>query len=120
MGLRSLNHRDFRLFWAGQLVSLIGTWMQSVGQSWLVLELTNSPFRLGLIGTLVQIHAEGLPQAGRDSSVLLDVVAGVRYAIGTAELRLILSLMLSVSLFVMNHVGSISAREWTTGIHKGL
>ncbi|HSD50891.1 MAG TPA: MFS transporter [Candidatus Methylomirabilis sp.] len=51
-GLRALNHRDFRLFWTGQLISLIGTWMQSVGQSWLVLELTNSPFRLGLIGAL--------------------------------------------------------------------
>jgi MFS family permease len=51
-GLRALNHRDFRLFWSGQLVSLIGNWMQSVGQAWLVLELTNSPFRLGLIGTL--------------------------------------------------------------------
>lgn len=51
-GLRALNHRDFRLFWTGQLISLIGTWMQSVGQSWLVLELTNSPFKLGLIGTL--------------------------------------------------------------------
>jgi MFS family permease len=51
-GLRALRHRDFRLFWSGQLVSLIGTWMQSVGQSWLVLELTNSPFRLGMIGTL--------------------------------------------------------------------
>ena len=51
-GLRALRHRDFRLFWSGQMVSLIGTWMQSVGQSWLVLELTNSPFRLGLIGTL--------------------------------------------------------------------
>lgn len=51
-GLRALGHRDFRVFWFGQLVSLIGTWMQSVGQSWLVLELTNSPFRLGLIGAL--------------------------------------------------------------------
>lgn len=51
-GLRALGHRDFRLFWCGQLVSLIGTWMQSVGQAWLVLELTNSPFRLGLIGAL--------------------------------------------------------------------
>jgi MFS family permease len=51
-GVRALGHRDFRLFWSGQLVSLIGTWMQSVGQSWLVLELTNSPFRLGMIGTL--------------------------------------------------------------------
>jgi MFS family permease len=52
VGLRALNHRDFRLFISGQLISLIGTWMQSVAQSWLVLELTNSAFKLGLIGTL--------------------------------------------------------------------
>lgn len=52
MLLRALRHRDFRLFWSAQLVSLIGTWMQSVAQSWLVLELTNSPFRLGLVSTL--------------------------------------------------------------------
>jgi MFS family permease len=51
-GLRALNHRDFRLFFTGQLISLVGTWMQSVGQSWLVLELTNSPFKLGVIGAL--------------------------------------------------------------------
>jgi len=51
-GLRALNHRDFRRFWTGQLISLVGTWMQSVGQSWLVLELTNSPFKLGLISAL--------------------------------------------------------------------
>jgi len=51
-GLRALNHRDFRLFISGQLISQIGTWMQSVAQSWLVLELTNSPFRLGLISAL--------------------------------------------------------------------
>jgi predicted MFS family arabinose efflux permease len=50
-GLRALNHRDFRLFWSGQLVSLVGTWMQSVAQSWLVLQLSDSPLRLGLIGT---------------------------------------------------------------------
>jgi MFS family permease len=50
--LRAFASRDFRLFFAGQLVSLVGTWMQSVAQSWLVLELTDSPFRLGLVGTL--------------------------------------------------------------------
>src|SRR5437773_7628764 len=49
--LRALNHRDFRVFWTGQLVSLIGTWMQSVAQSWLVLQLSGSPLKLGLIGT---------------------------------------------------------------------
>jgi MFS family permease len=50
--LRALNHRDYRLFWSGQVLSLVGTWMQSLGQAWLVLELTGSPFRLGLIGAL--------------------------------------------------------------------
>jgi len=51
-GFSALNQRDFRVFWSGQLVSLIGTWMQRVGQAWLVLELTNSPFKLGLISSL--------------------------------------------------------------------
>jgi MFS family permease len=50
--LAALRHRDFRLFWSGQLVSLIGTWMQSVGQAWLVLELTGSPLQLGLVTAL--------------------------------------------------------------------
>ncbi|MGH7332471.1 MAG: MFS transporter [Candidatus Rokuibacteriota bacterium] len=40
------------MFWSGQLVSLIGTWMQSVGQAWLVLELTGSPFQFGLVTAL--------------------------------------------------------------------
>jgi MFS family permease len=51
-GLRALSYRDYRLFWIGQLLSRIGTWMQSVAQAWLVLELTGSAFRLGLISTL--------------------------------------------------------------------
>ena len=49
---RSLRHRNFRLFWSGQLVSLIGTWMQTVAQAWLVLELTHSSFKLGVISAL--------------------------------------------------------------------
>jgi MFS family permease len=49
---RALNHRDFRRFLGAQVISQLGSWMQSVAQSWLVLELTNSPFRLGLLGTL--------------------------------------------------------------------
>src|SRR5712692_9184648 len=50
--LRAFRHRDFRYFWAGQLVLLVGTWMQSVGQAWVVLELTHSPFKLGVISAL--------------------------------------------------------------------
>lgn len=51
-GLRALNHREYRRFFVAQLVALVGSWMQTVAQSWLVLQLTDSPFRLGLIGTL--------------------------------------------------------------------
>lgn len=51
-GLRALDHADFRRFYAAQVVSQVGTWMQSIAQAWLVLSLTDSPLRLGLIGTL--------------------------------------------------------------------
>lgn len=49
-GLRPFGHRAFRLLWSGQAVSLVGTWMQQVAQSWLVLELTGDPVALGLVG----------------------------------------------------------------------
>lgn len=42
-------HRNFRLFWIGQTISLIGTWMQQVGQGWLALQLSNSAFIVGLV-----------------------------------------------------------------------
>ena len=45
----ALRHYNFRLFWFGQMISLVGTWMQNVGQGWLVLQLTNSAFLLGLV-----------------------------------------------------------------------
>lgn len=47
---RALRNRDFRLFWAGNFLSNIGTWMQNVAQGWLVLQLTNSAFWLGVVG----------------------------------------------------------------------
>jgi predicted MFS family arabinose efflux permease len=50
--LRALNSPDFRRFFTAQAISQVGTWMQSVAQAWLVLQLTDSPLLLGLIGTL--------------------------------------------------------------------
>src|SRR5437660_9329694 len=54
---RALRHRNFQLFFAGQLVSLSGTWMQSVAQSWLVYRLTGSAMLLGFVGfaTLIPV-----------------------------------------------------------------
>jgi MFS family permease len=48
----ALRHRNYRLFWFGQLISLTGTWMQTTGQAWLVLELTHSAWLLGVVGAL--------------------------------------------------------------------
>jgi MFS family permease len=49
----ALKHRNFRLFWMGQAISLIGTWMQNIAQAWLVLELTkSSAFWLGVVSAL--------------------------------------------------------------------
>lgn len=51
---RALRHRNFRLFTAGQSLSLIGTWMQQVAVSWLVYRMTGSAFLLGLVGFVSQ------------------------------------------------------------------
>jgi len=48
--MRALRNRNFRLFWSGNFLSNIGTWMQNVAQGWLVLLLTNSAFWLGVVG----------------------------------------------------------------------
>jgi MFS family permease len=52
---RSLRHRNFRLFFSGQLISLVGTWMQSIAEAWLIYRLTGSSVLLGLLGFVSQI-----------------------------------------------------------------
>jgi MFS family permease len=64
--ISALRQRNFRLFWSGQLVSVMGSWMQTIGQAWLVLELTHNAFQLGVVGAL-----QWLPV------LLFSVVAGV-------------------------------------------
>src|SRR5246127_4974015 len=54
---RALRHRNFQLFFSGQLISLIGTWMQNIAQAWLVYSMTHSPILLGAIGFASQIPA---------------------------------------------------------------
>jgi MFS family permease len=55
MMFRSLYHRDFAIFWAGNFLSNIGTWMQYIALGWVILVISNSPFLLGLNGFLAQI-----------------------------------------------------------------
>jgi MFS family permease len=74
----ALQSRNFRIYWAGMLVSLTGFWMQNLAQGWLVLELTDSPMMLGLVGAFF-----ALP------NLLLSLVGGV-YADRLDRRRLLL------------------------------
>ena len=64
--VRALRHRNFRLFFIGQSVSLIGTWMQRIALGWLIYRLTDSEFMLGLVGFV-----------GQAPTLLLGPFAGV-------------------------------------------
>jgi MFS family permease len=89
---RALRHRNFRLFIAGQFVSLIGTWMQSIALGWLLFRLTGSAALLGVSGFLAQIP-----------SLFVSPVAGVwadrwqrhRMVIGTQVLSLVQAALLA-------------------------
>src|SRR6185437_13400637 len=53
----AFRSRNYKLYFTGQLVSSIGTWLQNVAQGWLVLKLTNSPFQIGLVGVAGSLPA---------------------------------------------------------------
>jgi MFS family permease len=90
--LRALRHRNFQLFFAGQLISLIGTWMQSVAQSWLVYRLTGSPALLGLVSFAGQIPIFILsPIAGYAA----DRLNRHRVVIATQSTSMLLALVLA-------------------------
>src|SRR5215218_8042077 len=55
--LRALSHRNFRLFFGGQVVSLVGTWITTTATNWLVYRLTGSAFLLGVVGFAGQLPA---------------------------------------------------------------
>ena len=61
----ALGYRNFKLIWSGLIVSNMGTWMQNVANGWLVLQLTNSPLWLGLLGLSFALPMIVLSSVGR-------------------------------------------------------
>ncbi len=90
---RSLRHRNYRLYLTGQLVSVCGTWMQQVAQSWLVYRLTGSATLLGLVGFATQIPVFGLSAIG---GVVSDRYSSHRVAVWTQSAALVQAIILSV------------------------
>ena len=86
--LRALRHRNFQLFFSGQLISLIGTWMQSVAQAWLVYRLTGSSLLLGAAGFASQIPVFLVAPLG---GIVADRHNRQRVVIGTQVASMILA-----------------------------
>src|SRR5712664_2784169 len=91
-GLRALKHRNFRLFFAGQLISLIGTWMQSVAQSWLVYRLTGSSLLLGAVGFASQFPVFLASPVG---GIVADRYSRHRVVIATQTASMLLACILA-------------------------
>jgi MFS family permease len=93
----ALRHGNYRLFFFGQLVSLIGTWMQNVAQAWLVYELTNSPFKLGVVS-----FCAGVPVLlfSLWAGVLADRVPKRRLLVVTQTVMMALAFILAADMFL--------------------
>ncbi len=97
MVLRSLGHRNFRLFFGGQLVSLTGTWMQQIALSWLVYRLTDSPLLLGVVVFSGQVPTFLLASF---AGVIADRSNRHKILIITQTLAMIQALVLTVIVFL--------------------
>jgi MFS family permease len=86
--LRALRHRNFQLFFSGQLISLTGTWMQSVAQAWLVYSMTKSALLLGTVGFASQIPVFLVAPFG---GITADRVNRQRLVIATQTCSMILA-----------------------------
>lgn len=93
---RSMGHRNYRLFFFGQIFSLIGTWMQSIAMSWLVYQLTYSSVWLGVIGFLTSIPSLFLSLF---AGTLADRMSKRKLIIMMQTAALIQALMLAILVF---------------------
>src|SRR6201998_4498928 len=111
---RALKHRNFQLFIVGQLVSLIGTWMQTTAQLWLVYDLTHSPALLGIFGFANQIPMLVLASVG---GYVGDRYSRHRGVIATQTISMALAFILAGLTLTHNiHEWSLIAITFLVGI----
>lgn len=92
----ALTHTNFRIYWLGQCVSLIGTWMQNIGQTWLVYSLTGSPLLLGILGAVQFLP---LTIFSLFAGVIIDKFPKKKILLITQFLSMILAFSLSALVF---------------------
>ncbi len=91
-GVTAFRHRNYRLFFTGQLISLVGTWMQQVAQAWLVLQLTGDPVWLGIVAAAQFIPVMVL---GLFAGVAADALPKRRVLLGAQTAMMILAFVLA-------------------------
>ena len=89
---RALRHRNFQLFFSGQLISLIGTWMQSIAQAWLVYRMTGSSLLLGSVGFAGQFPVFLAAPIG---GIVADRYNRQKVVIGTQAASMLLAFVLA-------------------------
>jgi MFS family permease len=112
--IRALRNPNFRLFWAGNFTSNIGTWMQNVAQGWLVLTLTNSAFWLGVVGFAGSIPFLFVTLFG---GVVADRVNKRRLLLVTQTIMMLLAFLLAgLTYFHVISVWAIAAIAFGNGV----
>ncbi|HEU5237573.1 MAG TPA: MFS transporter [Pyrinomonadaceae bacterium] len=110
---RALRHRNFRLFWSGAFISNTGTWMQAVAQGWLVLQLSNSPFWLGVDGFMATAPGLLLTLAG---GVFADLMDRRRLLIYTQAVAGVAAMILGILVLThVVHVWMVLCLSFVTG-----
>ena len=99
-GSRAFAHRNYRLFFGGQGVSLVGTWMQSVAQAWLILQLTHDPFMLGLLSAVQFLPVMIL---GLFGGLVADALPKRKTLIATQTVQMVLAFV----LFALTQTGAV-------------
>src|SRR5512145_445825 len=93
---RALQHRNYRLYFAGQLISMAGTWMQVVAQGWLVYQLSHSELMLGVVGFAAAIPSLLISPWG---GVIVDRVSKRQLLVITQSAAMVLAFVLAVLAF---------------------
>jgi MFS family permease len=113
-GVRALRHRNYRLFFAGQLISLIGTWMDQVAESWLVYRLTGSALLLGTVAFASQIPVFLLAPIG---GALADRLDRRKILICTQSSMMLLTFILAgLTLSHRVHIWQVVTLAALTGV----
>jgi MFS family permease len=116
--LEAMEHRDFRYLWAGNFLSNIGTWMQNIAQGWLVLQLTNSAFWLGVVGFASAVPLVVFTLLG---GVIADHVDKRKMLIGTQVVMMISAFLLAALTYLDRvTVAQIIVLALVTGLASAL